>query len=99
MKNSTTFAVSKQNDMDNFNNNEKLVLKALAGEMKACTGGDFGYLSDADKCGLSKHEFAGYLGSLQKKGVFDYIDTDYSTDYGGQFALKSDIYDELMAGA
>jgi hypothetical protein len=77
-----------------FTSKELTVLKALWQEELDCTGGDFGYLLDA-KTDFSKYEFAGLVGSLTVKGVFDYLDTDYSNTYGGQFHLTDDTVNYL----
>ena len=52
-----------------FNENETKVLKSLIAQAEECTGGEFGYLPNADKCGLSANQFAGYISALQTKGV------------------------------
>ena len=77
----------------NFNENETKVLKALAEEMKNYTNGEFGYMGDAKRGEFSKHEFAGYVGSIFKKGAFEYLDNTSGEDYEGQFALKEEIYE------
>jgi len=77
-----------------FNENEVKVLKSLANEMNDCTGGEFGYIQDADRGDFTKHEFAGYIGCLQQKGCFDYIDTMSKEVYKGQFSLKEDMYNQ-----
>jgi len=79
----------------NFNENEIKVIKSLVNEMKICTGGEFGYLPDADRCGMSKHQFSGYISDLVKKDVFEFLDTDSTEDYKGQFALTEEIYNQF----
>lgn len=74
-----------------LNENETKVLKALQIEEKLCSGGEFGYLPDVDRVGFSKHEFAGYIGSLTKKNVFEYIDTDSGEEYEGQYSLNQEF--------
>jgi hypothetical protein len=87
--NKETFMKAVTNNLI-LNENELSVLKSLIRQEQDCTGGEFGYLGDADNCGFSKHEFAGYISSLQKKGIFEYLDTDYSTDYGGKYYIKQE---------
>jgi hypothetical protein len=73
-------------EMVNLNQTEKQVLKALYQETLGCTGGEFGYIEDTDRCGLTKHQFAGYIGQLVKKGCFEYLDDEFH----GQFTLTDD---------
>jgi hypothetical protein len=80
----------------NLNENETKVLKALAAQMQDCTGGEFGYINDTDRCGLSKHEFAGYIGSLTKKDVFEYIEPLEHLKSAVQFILKEEIYEQYL---
>jgi hypothetical protein len=77
----------------NLNQIEKQVLLALYQETLGCTGGEFGYIEDTDRCGLSKHQFAGYIGQLAKKECFDYIDSETH----GQFALREHIKESFIS--
>jgi hypothetical protein len=77
-----------------LNENETTVLKSLIKEMDDCTGGEFGYLPDADRCEFNKHQFAGYISILKQKDCFEYLDTDSGENYEGQFAIKQQIYNE-----
>ncbi len=74
----------------NLNENETKVLKSLIEQMNDCTGGEFGYINDADRCGLTPHEFAGYVGSLTKKGLFDYIEPLEHLKSAVQYAIKEE---------
>lgn len=75
-----------------LNKTELEVLISLYNETLECTGGEFGFASDARKSTkLNKNEFAGYISALKSKGVFEYLDTDYSTTYGGQFEFVEDV--------
>lgn len=75
-----------------LNETEAKVLLALYNQTIECTGGEFGYAMDARKeTGLAMPNFKGYLSSFLSKNVFEYIDQDYSTTYGGQFALKPEV--------
>jgi len=69
-----------------LNENEKLVLVALYQETLGCTGGDFGYTTDAwyPELGVTKQQYAGYVGQLVTKGMITQPDTEYS----GQFCLQ-----------
>lgn len=75
--------------MQTLNETEQKILKSLQDQVQDCTGGEFGYLPDADRCGLSENQFKGYVSQLVQKGYFEYLDTNYSSDYGGQYALKN----------
>lgn len=70
-----------------FNKNESKVLLALFNQTMESTSGEFGYMEDVDKCGFSRHEFAGYISSLKAKKVFDYLDSSFK----GQYALKENV--------
>lgn len=74
-----------------LNPTEEAVLKSLFNQMMDCTGGEFGYTSDADKCGLSKHEFAGYVSALQAKGVFEYLQPLEHMKNVAQYALTEEV--------
>jgi len=74
-----------------LNENETKVLISLNNEANECTGGEFGYISDAKKCGFNRNEFAGYVSALKAKGVFEYLDTDSGQDYQGQFAINTEF--------
>ena len=75
----------------NLNLTEQKVFNSLIKETQDCTGGEFGYIGDVDKCGLNKNEFAGYVSALKAKGIFDYLDTA-NGDYNGQFAIKKEYH-------
>lgn len=77
--------------MSAFNKTEQRVFDALVKQANECTGGEFGYLPDTDKCGLTDNQFAGYISALKAKGVFEYIDTDYGNTYGGQYAINENF--------
>ena len=72
-----------------MNTNESKVLQSLRNEVISCTRNEFGYIEDASRAGFSKHEFAGYISALKKKGVFEYIDGEFN----GQFALKPEYFE------
>jgi len=72
----------------NLNENESKVLQSLINQVKECTGDEFGYIEDANRCGLTKHQFAGYISSLSQKGIFEYL-TD---EFGGQYAIKEEFF-------
>lgn len=74
-----------------FNTNEQTVLNALIKEAKDCTGGEFGYMPDVDRCGFSKHQFAGYIGDLRKKGVFSHLDISKDEIYSGQYIIIPEL--------
>jgi len=62
-----------------LNENEIKVLKSLVNSSSG-NGHDFGFTDEYEECGFSKHQMAGYIGSLVKK---DYLDvTDLSEDPG-----------------
>jgi len=86
-----TLSVTLKSGLVNFNENETKVIIALYSEVLECTGGEFGYALDARPTDLTRHQFAGYLSALSLKGIFDYLDDDYSTTYGGQFALVPEL--------
>lgn len=76
--------------MENLNEIETKVLQSLIQQMEDCSGGDFGCLENADKCDLTNHEFAGYIGSLTKKGVFEYLNEDYHDKSRTTFSINSE---------
>ncbi len=41
-----------------FNPTELKVLKALYEQAQECTGGEFGYMPDVDRCGLTPKQFS-----------------------------------------
>lgn len=69
-----------------LNENELKVLKSLVAS-SAGNGHDFGFTDEYTDCGLSKHQMAGYIGSLSRK---DYISLyDLSDDPGTEcFAVQ-----------
>ena len=69
-----------------LNENELKVLKSLV-KSSAGNGHDFGFTDEYTDCGLSKHQMAGYIGSLSKK---DYISLyDLGDDPGTEcFAVQ-----------
>ena len=87
------YKVKEKYMLQNLNQTEKQVLEALYQETLGCAGGEFGYIEDVDRCGLTKHQFAGYVGQLTKKGCFEYIDAETH----GQFALTEHIKESLIS--
>jgi len=65
--------------MNNLNKNELNVLKSLIRSSKG-NGHDFGFTDEYEQCGFTKHQMAGYISSLSKKGYID-LD-DLSDDHG-----------------
>lgn len=45
-------------------------------------------MEDVKRGEFSKHEFAGYVGSLEKKEVFEYV----GGEIAGQYALKEEFF-------
>lgn len=95
-----------------LNTNETKVLTSLYNQTMDCTGGEFGFTSDADKCGFNKNEFAGYVSSLQTKGCFEYLEPLEHMKNVAQYALteeaikaaglgieEQDTFDNLMERA
>ena len=79
-----------------FNEMESTILIGLYLNCMLHTSGEFGYALDVRKqTGLNVNQYAGYLSSLSKKGVFEYLDNDYSTTYGGQFTFAEGVYSQL----
>jgi len=74
-----------------LNENETKVLISLNNETNECTSGEFGFISDANKCGFNRNEFAGYVSALKAKGVFEYLDTNSRETYQGQFAINTEF--------
>lgn len=72
-----------------LNDNEKKVLSALNAQADSYTGGEFGFMPQVDKCGMSDSQFAGYISSLEAKGVFEYNDKTGGS-YKGQFAINKE---------
>lgn len=70
-----------------LNEKEALVLFSLNEQAKGYTGGQFGFMPQVKKCGLSDREFAGYISSLKAKGAFEYLDNNGGI-YNGQFAIN-----------
>lgn len=61
-----------------LNEKELAVFRAAAQQIIDSTGGQFGYLSDAETPdGMTRHEFAGYTGSLTAKGLIHVSDDEY----------------------
>jgi N12 class adenine-specific DNA methylase len=61
-----------------LNEKERAVFQAAAQQIVDSTGGQFGYLSEADTPeGMSRQEFAGYCGSLAQKGLISVSDDEY----------------------
>lgn len=59
----------KMNQMpDDLNETEVLVLNACASQIVSETGCEFAYADDVKIDGMSKHQVAGYVGSLSSKG-------------------------------
>ncbi len=80
--------------MTNLNENEMKVLKSLVNSSSG-NGHDFGWTDEYEDCGLTKHQMAGYIGSLSTKGYIDLY--DHSGDPGTEcnsvqfnFTLKAE---------
>lgn len=73
-----------------LNEIELKVLAALNKQAQDCAGGDFGYMPNVDRCGLTKHQFAGYISQLEQKGVFEYVGwgVNGETNEGGNYSIK-----------
>lgn len=71
----------------NLNPIEAKVLRSLNLQATDYTGGEFGFMPYVNKCGLSDHQFAGYISALEAKGVFAYNNKTCGS-YNGQFAIK-----------
>lgn len=80
--------------MKNLNEKERMVLLELIQQTFDSTGGEFGHIAFCHKCALTDNEFAGYISSLKKKGVFKYLNTEKGT-YEGQYAIKEEYVKEL----
>ena len=78
-----------------LNENEVTILRSLVDQMFAGTGGEFGFLEEVDRGKFSKHEFAGYISALQKKGAFDYLDKT-TGDYKGQYAIHEYVINQFV---
>lgn len=59
----------------NLNKKEIKVLKSLVDSSKA-NGHDFGFTDEYKDCGLTKHQVAGYIGQLSKKGYLELYEMD-----------------------
>jgi hypothetical protein len=70
---------SEKLNMKKLNENELMVLKSLIPSSLA-NGHDFGFTDEHANCGLTKHQMAGYISSLSKKGYI--ILDDLSNDPG-----------------
>ena len=70
---------------EKLNENEHKVLKAMIKQAWSETGGEFGFTTMIKVKGLSKHQIAGYIGDLEKKG---YIAVYHEFD---QFMLKKKV--------
>lgn len=68
-----------------LNENEKKVLKAMVEQAWDETRGDFGFTTEIKVRGLTKHQVAGYIGDLEKKG---YIEISHEFD---QFQLRKKV--------
>lgn len=55
---------------DVLNENEIKVLKSLVDSSEG-SGHDFGFTDEYEDCGFTKHQMAGYIGQLSKKGYID----------------------------
>jgi hypothetical protein len=73
-----------------LNEKESLVLFSLNQQAKEYTNGEFGFMPAVKKCGLSDKEFAGYISSLEAKGIFEYNDKT-GGPYKGQFAINKEF--------
>lgn len=61
--------------LSDLNANERTVLKSLLNSASS-NGFDFGFTDDADKGGMSVHQFAGYVSSLQSKDYIDCLESE-----------------------
>ena len=74
---------------EKLNENEHKVLKAMIKQAWSETGGEFGFTTMIKVRGLSKHQIAGYIGDLEKKGyIAIYPDFD-------QFLIKKKVEKEF----
>lgn len=64
----------------NLNQNETKVLNAVHQNTMDCTGGEFGWTNEIEHEDFSQRQIAGYLSSLQKKGMI--IIWDNASDSG-----------------
>ena len=78
-----------------LNENERKVLCAVMWNTKDVSGWDFGFGDEIEIEGLTKHQVAGYLSSLQSKGyIFCHDNLDKQTfDWSSQITLRDDIRD------
>jgi len=90
---------SEKLNMKKLNENELMVLKSLIPSSMG-NGHDFGFTDEHANCGLTKHQMAGYISSLSKKGYIDL--EDLSNDPGVEcmatqfnFTLKAE---EILDG-
>lgn len=70
---------------EKINENERKVLKAMIEQAWDETRGEFGFTTLIKVKGLSKHQIAGYIGDLDKKG---YIQVFHEFD---QFVLTKKV--------
>lgn len=75
-----------------LNETELKVFKAMADEVLTVSGGDFGFMESVDRCGLSKHQFAGFVGSLVKKNLVTPADEGLD-----QFMIRTEAGEILVA--
>ncbi len=83
-----------------LNEKEIKVLKSLV-DSSSANGHDFGFTDEYDECGFTKHQMAGYIGQLTKKGYLAL--NDLSKDPGQEcdsvmfnFTLKAeDLLNEI----
>lgn len=73
-----------------LNTNEYKVLKAMVKQAWDETGGEFGYTDTIKVNSLSKHQVAGYIGDLEKKGYIS-IYPDFN-----QFLLRKKVLKKYL---
>lgn len=80
-----------------LNTNEYKVLKAMVKQALDETGGEFGYTDHIRVSNLSKHEVAGYISALKKKGYIEIFEGDETYNFN-QFYLKKkaeEVFDNV----
>jgi hypothetical protein len=77
-------------EMTDLNKNEQEVLRAVIWNVKDCTHWEFGFGDEIEVDGLSKHQVAGYLSSLQSKGYIFCHENPHGTE-SSQITLRDDI--------